>query len=201
MSDSPSTPHPAESARIKWDKIYGEEVQAGEAAWVLRENAHLLPQHGRSLDAACGLGSNALFLARRGLNSYAWDISPVAVEKLDSTARASQLTVHAQARDIAAMPPSPESFEVIIVSFFLDRAIFPHLIAALTPGGLLYYQTYTRSRVDDSGPRNEAYRLGANELLSLCSPLRVLAYRDEGTVGNPTLGLRNVSYIVAQRQE
>ena len=201
MSDRPSTPLPDESTRIKWDKIYGEEGQVGEAAFVLRENAHLLPRHGRSLDVACGLGSNALFLARHGLSSYAWDISHVAIEKLGLAAGANQITVHTQARDVAAAPPSPESLEVIVVSFFLDRAIFPQIIAALTPGGLLYYQTYTRSRVDDSGPRNEDYRLAANELLSLCRPLHVLAFREEGTAGDPARGLRNVSYIVAQRQD
>lgn len=200
-SDRPATPHSTDEAtRSKWDKIYGETVQAGDAAWVLRENAHLLPEHGRCLDVACGLGSNALFLARHGLNAYAWDISPVAVEKVESAARSIQVTVHAQARDVVAMPPSPESFDVIVVSFFLDRALFPQLLTALTPGGLLYYQTYTRSRVDDSGPRNEEYRLAANELLSLCRPLQVLAFRDEGTIGDATRGFRNISYIVAQRK-
>ncbi len=38
----------------------------------------------------------------------------------------------------------PESFDVIVVSHLLDRTLAPALVAALRPGGLLYYQTSVR---------------------------------------------------------
>ena len=189
-----------DAAQARWDKIYRDAVQSGKVVDVLRDNVHLLTWPGRSLDVACGLGANALFLAHFGLTSHAWDISPVAVAKLSDLAREQDVTVHAQARDVVANPPDPASYEVIVVSNFLDRTLFPSLINALTPGGLLFYQTYSRLRVDDAGPRNEAYRLAANELLSLCHPsLRVVVYREEGSLGDVFKGLRNMAHIVAQR--
>lgn len=190
-----------DAAQARWDKIYSDAVQTGKVVDVLRDNVHLLTRPGRSLDVACGLGANALFLAHFGLTSHAWDISPVAIEKLADLARSQEVTVHAQARDVVANPPDPASFELIVVSNFLDRTLFPALINALAPGGLLFYQTYSRLRVDDAGPRNEAYRLAANELLSLCHPpLHVVVYREEGSLGEVSKGLRNMAHIVAQRQ-
>jgi len=38
------------------------------------------------LDLACGLGANALRLAELGLKTEAWDLSPVAVERLNAEA-------------------------------------------------------------------------------------------------------------------
>jgi tellurite methyltransferase len=42
--------------------------------------------------------------------------------------------------------------------------------------------------------------LAENELLRLFSELRVLAYREEGRVGNMAEGFRNEAMIVAQKR-
>ncbi|HEB99563.1 MAG TPA: SAM-dependent methyltransferase, partial [Thiotrichales bacterium] len=65
----------------KWDARYRESATA-VATEVLVENRHLLPAVGEALDLACGLGGNALLLARHGLRTTAWDLSPVAIERL-----------------------------------------------------------------------------------------------------------------------
>ncbi len=72
-------------------------------------------------------------------------------------------------------------------------------MSALRPNGLLFYQTYTRTRVDQSGPRNDAYRLADNELLKLFSPLQLLVYREEGADGDPSRGFRNQAMLVGKR--
>ncbi len=68
--------------RVKWDTRYREAHRVPETALVLSEFQHLLPTSGRALDLACGLGGNALLLAAHGLETHAWDISPVGVERL-----------------------------------------------------------------------------------------------------------------------
>jgi hypothetical protein len=73
------------------------------------------------------------------------------------------------------------------------------MIRALSLGGLLYYQTFIDERVADTGPRNPAYRLRRNELLSLFSGLRLLVYREEGLVGDLERGFRNEAMLVAMR--
>lgn len=165
----------------KWNQRYRSRTQTPPtAARVLRDNLHLVPKSGRALDLAAGLGANALLLAQQGLESHAWDISNVALESVVATARQVKVTVHCTLRDVVAAPPEAESFDLITVSHFLERAICPDISRALTPGGLLFYQTYS---VDSSeGPRNPAFLLQRNELLRLFSGLEIIYYREEGMV-------------------
>ncbi len=183
----------------RWDARYREADSVVAPAAVLHENAHLLPATGDALELACGLGGNALFLAERGLQVQAWDISGVAVARLAETAKARNLHVQARQRDVLAHPPRPSSIDVLVVTRFLERDLAPALSAALRPGGLLFYQTFTREAADESGPSNPAFRLAPNELLNLFRDLRVLVYREEGRVGRLDEGFRNEALLVAQR--
>ncbi len=188
-----------EALRRKWDQRYRDAEGPSEPARVLRENLHLLPARGHALDAACGLGGNALALAGRGLAVSAWDLSPVAIERLTGWAAEGGLLLDAAVRDICLDPPAPESFDVVVVTHFLDRALAPALGAALRPGGLLFYQTFTRESVTDCGPADPEFRLAPNELLHLFPDLIVRAYREEGFTGDTTLGTRDVAMLVGQR--
>ena len=184
----------------KWDNIYREaDAQPYEAVRVLAENTHLLPASGEALEIACGMGGNALMLARLGLDTTAWDISSVAIERLDSLAREQGLNLHCTARDILAQPPEPERYDVIIASYFLDRSLFPLIKNALRPQGLLFYQTFTRTRVHESGPRNADFRLADNELLDLCSGMQIIVYREEGRLGDIETGYRDEAMLVAMK--
>ncbi|MBI5450426.1 MAG: methyltransferase domain-containing protein [Gammaproteobacteria bacterium] len=189
-----------DETRDKWDAVYdARDVAAAEPARVLVEYVHLLPKSGQALEVACGRGGNAVYLARHGLQVTAWDISPVVVDKLRHYAEQQQLDLHAAARDLRQHPPIPGSFDVIVVTHFLDRSLIPALIDALRPGGLMFYQTFTRSCVSAAGPSNPEFRLADNELLVLFGGFRLLAYRDEGRVGDLGRGFRDLALIVAQK--
>ncbi len=185
----------------KWDNIYKDKQAIVKApSRVLLENRHLLPASGVALELACGLGANALCLAENGLQTHAWDISGEAIKRLQDVSKKEKLAVIAEVRDAIKDPPAPQSFDVIVVSHFLERALFPFLIDALKPQGVLFYQTFTQERVDDSGPRNNNYRLANNELLTLCSELSVLVYREEGTVGKTLQGWRNLALVIGRKK-
>lgn len=116
----------------KWDERYREAVgNYPEPALVLEQNQHLLPKHGHALDFACGLGANALLLAKLGLQTQAWDISGEALTKVAVEAKRRQLDVLTEQRDVSAAPPAKNSFDVIVVSHFLDRALCAQLVDAL----------------------------------------------------------------------
>jgi tellurite methyltransferase len=190
----------SEDLRAKWDSRYGEgDAADARPCAVLDMFQHLLPSVGSALDLACGLGGNALLLAARGLETSAWDLSPVGIAKLARHAAEHGLPLRADARDVQLRPPALGSFDVIVVSYFLERDLAPALQDALRPGGLLFYQTWTREAVDDRGPGNPAFRLAPNELLHLFPRLRVIAYREEGLFGDPAQGLRNEAWLVAAR--
>ncbi len=186
------------SVRAKWDRIYADAGWPSPAR-VVHENEHLLPSRGRALEVACGLGANALQLARRGLMVTAWDLSPVAVARLRRRAEREGLPLRAEVRDVTAGPWPREAWDVIVVSRFLDRSVCTAMQKALKPGGLLLYQTFVRNPVTPAGPSNPAYRLAENELLRLFAGLIVRAYREEGHCGDRYRGWRDEAYLVAQK--
>jgi len=183
--------------RGKWDRRYEQAQSVPCAIEVLVENSHLLPSRGTALDLACGLGGSGLFLAERGLQTWAWDLSPVAIEALER--RAAGFPLNAETRDVINSPPEPGRFDVICVGHFLDRELCKHIAAALKPGGMLFYQTFGLERVDETGPGNARYRLATNELLELFPDLTVRFYREEGHAGDGSRGFRNRVQLVAEQ--
>ena len=187
-----------ESRRRRWDERH-RAAEPGPPAAVLADNRHLLPARGRALDLACGLGGSALLLAEQGLEAEAWDYAPAALERVAARARERGLAVTTRERDVEACPPEPESFDVIVVAHFLHRPLAPLLCDALRPGGLLFYQTWSRARASDAGPSNPNFRLAEGELLTLFADLRPLVYREEGDQGDTRRGLRDVACLVARK--
>ncbi len=184
----------------KWDAIY-QKADEGEyaAVRVLQENRHLLPASGSALELACGRAANAIFLAKHGLATTAWDISEVVIEHLKGSPAVEGLGMTFEARDIVQQPPPAASFDVIVVSYFLDRTLIPHIKRALKPSGLIFYQTFTQTYVNEGGPRSRDFRLADNELLRLFDDYQLLVYREEGRVGEIQQGYRNEALIVAQK--
>ena len=190
-----------ETLRQKWDARYGDTHDIPLPCHVLREFAHLLPESGKALDLASGMGGNALLLAAHGLETTAWDLSPVGITKLRDHASRQSLVIDAQARDVMAHPPEANSFDVITVGYFLERDLFPALLAALKPSGLLFYETFIRDKPEGTGPSNPDYLLEQNELLQRCNSLVIRVYREEGRVGNAVKGCRNVAMLVGQKKD
>jgi len=184
----------------KWNQRYREaSIKDARPARVLQESQHLLPGSGTALDLACGLGANAMLLAQHGLQTHAWDSSRMAIDKLGAEATRLEVPIIAEIRDVTECPLGLERFDVIVISRFLERNLARPIINALRPGGLLYYQTFTRSRVSGHGPTNDAYCLGENELLTMFSSLRILVYREEGRVGDLNKGSRDEAMLVAMK--
>ena len=173
---------------------------SGVPARILTESTHLLPARGRALDLACGLGVNALFLARQGLQVSAWDVSQVAVTKLRAAAACKGLVVDARIRDCERFPPEARSLDVLVVSNFLYRPILPALVDSLRPGGMIVYTTHTLERPDFmDGPSNPDYLLRRGELLEVFGQLTVHAYREDGLTGDIRRGERGRASIIASR--
>lgn len=182
-----------------WDKRHQEHDGLPAAASVLAENTHLLAAQGRALDLACGRGGNALLLAQQGLTTEAWDFSRVALEKLAEVASGQKLEITTCCRDVVIDPPAPNEFDIIVVSNFLERQLLPALTAALRLDGLLFYETFTTEKTDSGGPSNPDYLLQPNELLTLCQPLRLIYYREDGRAGKLDQGCRNKARYIGRK--
>jgi tellurite methyltransferase len=183
----------------KWDAIYSQADRDDNVATVLSEHAFLLPSTGAALDLACGLGGNAVFLAQQGLAVTALDISSVAINKLTHCANEHKLTINACQQQITPDTLKPDTYDVIVVSRFLDRTLMNAIIDALKTNGLLFYQTFTREKATPTPPHNPDYLLANNELLALFAPLSVVFYQENALIGQHQQGLRNEAQFIGQK--
>lgn len=157
--------------------------------------AHFLVQQlprlpkGKVLDIASGTGRHTLFLASLGYQVDAIDRDIQALTQLSSAARTRNFTdITTQTVDLEPPPPHKpnlghEVYDAILVFFYLARPLFPHIIDALKPGGLLLYETFLiDNHLRYQHPRRKEFCLAHNELIDLISDLRILHY-DEGPHG------------------
>ncbi len=152
---------------------------------------------GNVLDIAAGSGRHALYLASQGFAVSAIDRNEEALTQMQHTA--SKLNIpqlHTSCIDLEADPANPpslgkEEYEGVMVFFYLFRPLFPHIIQALKPGGILLYETFSiDNHLQHNHPRNKDFCLMPNELLELTKGLRILSYHEgqhEGSQGHPPL--------------
>ncbi len=137
---------------------------------------------GPVVDLACGRGRNALAVALAGLPVVGIDRDAEALAALRATARDRRAAVSAVRADLETgrgIPVRSGSCGAILVYRFLFRPLAPAIEAALAPGGLLLYETFTiHQRSLGEGPRNPAFLLEPGELPSLFAGLQVLHFSE-----------------------
>ncbi|MFB6206941.1 MAG: class I SAM-dependent methyltransferase, partial [Haloglomus sp.] len=131
-------PADSETDRELWNERYrtGEYHHQGDPAAILTTNATWLPE-GRALDVATGTGRHARYLAARGYEVDAVDISEegLAIAKRKATDRG--LDVNWIQADLDALPLRADTYAVICVVGYYDVALLERLEAALVSGGVL----------------------------------------------------------------
>ena len=183
----------------KWNECYQDaDIASAIPSQILKENSHLLPEAGRALDLACGRGGNAIFLANHGLSVDAYDNSFAVIDKLQAFSQQQELTLSAQLFDVEREALTRKNYDVIVISYFLDRSIFPSILDALKPNGLLFYQTWSQEKVSARGPSSARFRLKKGELLKLCKGLNLIYYREEGSTGDVYKGLRDEALYIGK---
>lgn len=141
--------------------------------WVVRF-AHLVADHGRVLDLACGYGRHARWFAARGCNVLAVDRDAEALAALSGIAGVETCRADLEA---GTWPLGSVRFDAIVVTRYLHRPLFPHLLAALTDDGTLLYETFAQGNEAYGRPSNPDFLLKPDELLSLVgNRLRVVAF-------------------------
>jgi tellurite methyltransferase len=185
--------------KARWNRRYAEGTEMLRQPEPLLVSAydqflaHRKP--GLALDVAGGTGRHALWLMRRGWRVKLIDVSEVAIAQAQHNARAqpqaavigSLKALTAEVVDLnAAKDLGIEQYDLIVVFYFLQRELFPALIAGLKSGGILIYQTFLAQAGGTNGPRNPGYLLQPGELPEAFRALRILHYR-ENTDGNAEL--------------
>src|SRR5947207_5733283 len=155
--------------RERWEKKYaaGNPNPAFAPDPLLVQYAHLLPRQGLALDVACGVGQNAVFLAERGLEVVAVDVSLAALRYCRAAIADKHLPLHLVAADVDQLSFPRDVFALIVVFRFFDRTSIPALKQALAPGGLVIQQTFNVNRLRTAPQMNRNYLLQPEELREL----------------------------------
>jgi SAM-dependent methyltransferase len=149
----------------------------GEPSRWVRRWTHLVAPGGAVLDVASGAGRHARWLAGHGHPVTALDRDAAALAGM-----ADERLITTLAADLEGAPwplPLDAKFAAVVVTNYLHRPLFPRLLEALAPGGVLIYETFAHGNQTVGKPSNPAFLLMPGELLDTVRPrLRVVAFQD-----------------------
>ena len=145
---------------------------ATPSAWVTRWTP-LVPKGGSVLDLACGQGRHTRHFRER-------DHPVTAVDRDTSQiAGAPGLTlITADLEDGSPWPLPGATFAAVVVTNYLWRPHFFHIIDAIAGGGVLLYETFAAGHQAYGRPRTADFLLQRGELLTVADGLTVVAYED-----------------------
>ena len=147
--------------------LFGTEPNA-----FLKSKAHLLKPGQTALAVADGDGRNGVFLAERGLDVLAVDLSPTGLKKSQALAKERGVKLRFEQADLETWSWPVAAFDVAVGIFFqfsgpAARArIFAGIKQALKPGGLLLIEGYSSEQINyKSGGPSQPERLYTRALL------------------------------------
>lgn len=130
------------------------------------------------LDVAAGHGRHTVLALDRGYRVTALDRDVDGLSPFMDNPMVSIIKADLEGGG-SGWPLPGQTFAVVVVTNYLWRPLFPDLLAAVAPGGLLLYETFARGQEMIGRPRNPEFLLGRNELLDLVRPaLDVIAFED-----------------------
>ncbi len=155
----------------KWDAKYlkkSELLRPREASVNIKKFVEK-SAGAKALDLACGAGRNTIYLAKQGYEVDALDIAAVALEALAAEALSEdvQELVNAQLSDLDSFVPVPETYDLIIMMNFLDRALLERVKEGLKVGGLFIVETYMDDLINEKKDSNVDNLLKKEELKTL----------------------------------
>lgn len=171
-----------EEKRARWNQRYA----SAELVWSADPNALLAAEltglpPGSALDAACGEGRNALWLAEQGWQVTAMDFSDVAIGKGQAIAERRGLSLDWRVADLARDPLPAATFDLVVVLYLhtdpAERALWlPRLAAAVAPGGTFFYLGHDPENVEHGvgGPQDLDLLPNADEIVAALPGFQVL---------------------------
>ena len=154
-----------------------------------------MPAGARVLDVACGSGRHMAWLGQKGYVCTGIDRSAEALAAASRYGRTVQADIEGGPWPLIKNGLT-QTFDVVLVTNYLWRPLFPVLLQSLAPGGLLLYETFAQGNETVGKPSRPDFLLQTGELLRICQNLRIVAF-EEGFMTNPE---RFVQRIAAVRQ-
>ena len=129
---------------------------------------------GNALDIACGVGRNTHFLADKGFNVDAVDLSDYALSQIQD-----RDNIHKIETDLDTYNLELDKYDLIVNINYLNRRLFPQIKEALTSGGIIIFETFIVAHGDFTQPSNPEFLLRKNELLHTFIGLDIIYYEEK----------------------
>lgn len=169
-----------DAAREKWDRRYGAQPFDPhlEPIPFLKDHPDL-SKGGRALCLAAGNGRNAVYLAERGFQVDAVDISAAGLRLCRLLAEARGVTVRPVLADLTDWCPDENRYDLITKFYYYQPRLFESVRPALRPGGRLMFQTFSQGQLAfPRGPRNPDHLAKPEDILPRIRGLRLRFYED-----------------------
>jgi SAM-dependent methyltransferase len=128
------------------------------------------------LDVACGGGRHARYFAKQGHTVEAVDRDS---RVLTSLAGIKNISTRCADLESGPWPYGVRTFGAIVVTNYLYRPLFPHLLEALAEGGVFICETFAAGNERFGRPSRPEFLLRPGELLDVVrGQLRVIAFED-----------------------
>lgn len=138
-------------------------------------------QQSSVLDLACGNGRNGLFLIEHNIPTMFADIKSEALKNVElslaNLSKNQQSLAQSWQVDFEVTHSSPlqgKTFSAIMVFRYLHRQLFAQLKAAIKPGGMIIYETFTEQQAQLGRPKNPDFLLRPTELVEQFSDWQIL---------------------------
>lgn len=171
--------------------LHGQEPTS---LWVARWS-HLLPKGGDVLDLACGHGRHMRHFAALGHPVTGVDRNPEAIAAVSHLGE----TLCADIEN-GPWPLTGRRFGGVVVTNYLWRPLWPHILASLETNGVLIYETFSAGNETVGKPSRPDFLLRPGELLSLCQDLRIVAF-EEGFIVQPDRFVQRIVAMNAARPQ
>ena len=142
----------------RWNEKYQDNPMPDEPIKLISDYAHL-SKGKKALDIACGMGRHSKYLVSLGFDVDALDISSVAIEQLQNIDN-----LHAKEVDFDTYTLPKEQYDLIVCTYFLERRLFPQMIEALRPHGMILMETFLEDPNNERKASNPAFLLKKGEL-------------------------------------
>jgi hypothetical protein len=187
---------------IRWNLRYEDEPRDSFELprSLLLDHANLIPSQGLALDLAMGLGGNASYLIKHGLQVIGVDISSVAVHR----AKRKHPSLIAVVADLEQFYIPPNTFALITDFLYLQRELWIPMTQGLKMGGIMMIECLTAEMLTIHPEINVAFLLKPGELKGVFLSGEIgrtmdIVYYHEGWQSSGKSHRRAVASLIARR--
>ncbi len=149
--------------------LHGQEPTSN---WVARWS-HLLAAGCSVLDLACGHGRHMRHFAALGHPVTGVDRNAEAIAAVNPWGEALCADI-----ENGPWPLQGRTFGGVVVTNYLWRPLWTHILASLAPNGVLIYETFSNGNETVGKPSRPDFLLQQGELLNVCKNLRIVAFQE-----------------------